>query len=301
MNTTVLAVMFAGMAFGAGCGVLLIYLLWDEHRWSEFVEKVEGVFDNPLTRPLFRTTLGRWINQRTVMGYIIGGKYQKAADLAVREELVDETLDLLEERGRIREAGRLARRMARDERADRNYRQFIDLCVEGSRPVLAAEAAEEAGFWDEAINLMRRFESRNTRIRAARLAAEHDLPELAVEIFLKEEALMDAMRVAEENDMLDFVLAFCLRSPNPVLHHFGADAARRAGNPELGVRILLEHGYIHQAAQLARSAGLHDKADELVEELRRRRAERSRESLSAGGGPFGFDFSDEILEEDPSP
>ena len=45
------------------------------------------------------------------------------------------------------------------------------------------------------------------------------------------------------------------------------------------------------------AAGLKDTAGELIEQLRERRAAQAREILGRGKGPFGFDFSDDILDE----
>jgi len=297
MGWMMLTAIVVGGTIGAGAGALLLYLLWDEHRWAEFVDRFEGLFDNRLTRPLFQTAVGRWLNKKTILGYIMKEKYQKAADLAVREGLVDEAVDFLEERGRILEAGRLARRMARDQRADRNFREYIDLCLEKGRQVYAAEAAEEAGFWTEAVQLYQGLEGKPSRLKAARIAADHGMPAMAVEVFLREEALLDAMRVAEEHGQLPFALEYCRKSDNPVLHHFGADAAARDGRFDVAVAILEEHGHLHAAVRMARKGGLEEKEGALAAQIRERRAREADRSLRSGGGPFSFDFSDDVIDE----
>jgi hypothetical protein len=157
------------------------------------------------------------------------------------------------------------------ESADQFFRNVIDGYLEENKNVFAAETAEEAGFWGEAIDLFAGLGTRESRLHAARLAAENGQPALAVNIFLQDEALMDAMRVAEENGMVEFVLQYCEASDNPVLIHFGADTAKRAGDPDRGLAILKKHGDLHQAALFAREAGLLERADEIVEELRARK------------------------------
>jgi len=67
---------------------------------------------------------------------------------------------------------------------------------------------------------------------------------------------------------VEFVLRYCEASGNPVLHQFGADAAKQAGDPERGLAILLKHGNLHQASMFAKEAGMHEKARELREQLR---------------------------------
>jgi hypothetical protein len=294
--TFALVVMVSG-----GIGIIgaatLVYVAWDEYRWDRFIGFLESLADNRLTRPVFNTFIGRYVALMAIEGYIRRGKLRKAEDLAVSEGLVDETLDRMEERGKMREAGRLARRMARKERSEKLYKAFIEECLAQDKPVLAAEAAEEGGLWKEAVRLGQSLEGRDSRLRAARLAAQNGAPGPAIEIFLREGALLDAMRVAEEAGKVDFVLGFCKDSDNPVLHQFGADTAMRVGRPDLGVEILLAHGHLHGAAQYAMAAGLKDQARELIEKLRQRRAAQAREILRKGRGPFGFDFSDDILEE----
>ncbi len=292
MGWALLFAIVIGGTVGAGVGILLIYLASDEFRWAWFLECIGYVFDNPLTRPVMETSIGRWMNRKTVLGYIRAQKFEKAADLAVKEGLVDESIAMLETSGRIHEAARLAKRIGRDEQAERLYRTFIGLCLDKGRNVTAAETAEEAGFWEDAVNMYRGLEGKESRLKAAKLSAAHGLHGLALEIFLKEEALLDAMRVAEDNGKIDFLIDFCRNSENPVLHHFGADAARRAGKPEVAVDILLSHGHLHHAAQIAQQTGLKDKAAELIAEIRRKRAE-ARKEIPKSGGLFDFDFSDE--------
>jgi hypothetical protein len=289
------------VAVSGGIGIIsaatLVYMAWDEYRWDRFIGFFESLADNRLTRPLFDTFIGRGVALMAIVGYIRRGKLQKAEDLAVSEGLVDETIDRMEARGKVRGAGRLARRMGREQRSRSLYKAFIEECLANDRKVLAAEAAEEGGLWKEAVRLGLNLEGRESRLRAAKLAAQNGAPGPAIEIFLREGALLDAMRVAEEAGQVDFVLSFCKDSDNPVLHQFGADTALRVGRPDLGVEILLAHGHLHGAAQFALSAGLKDRARELIEELRERRAAQAREIARRGRGPFGFDFSDDILDE----
>lgn len=263
-----------GIIIGGGIGVIagatLLYLVSDELRWHNFLLSVEGFLDNRATRWLFDTSIGKWVNRKTIESYIRRGDPRKAQELAIREGLVDETLAALTGAGLLREAGALSRRTGRDERAETLYRQAIDLLVAEGREVLAAEVAEEAEFWAEAVELMAGLQSRESRLHAARIAASHGMPQTAVEIYLREEAVMDAMRVGEEHGQVEFVLRFCEESKNPVLHQFAADAAKRTGDPERGLRILEAHGNLHQAAMFAKEAGMTAKAKELFQKLRDR-------------------------------
>ncbi len=291
-----LLAVFGGGGLGVAAAVLMLYFASDELRWARFLDTAGSLFDNRLTRPVMESGLGRWINRKTIMGYIRAGRFDKAGDIAVREALVDESVAMLEASGRIREAAKLARRMGRDADAERLYRSFMAMCLEKDMKLAAAETAEEAGFWEDAVNLYRGLEGKESRLKAARISAAHGLPGLAIEIFLSEEALLDAMRTAEEAGMLDFLLQFCSNSPNAVLHHFGADAARRAGKIGAAIGILEAHGHLQNAAAMAREAGLAEKAAALLERIREKRLGAPKET-SKSGGLFAFDFSDDALEE----
>jgi hypothetical protein len=300
MSFIFLFAIFIGGGIGVIAGGTLLYIAYDETRWRNFMSFLEDLADNRLTRPLFYTFIGPRLARMAIQGYVRKGEFKKAEDLAVSEGLVDETIDTMEARGSIREAARLAKRMAREDRSQRLYRTYLDMCLTQDLRVLAAEVAEEAEFWPEAIQLLRSMEGRGSRLQAAKLAAQHDETLLAVEIFLTEEALLDAMRVAQKAGQVEFVLTYCSNSDNPVLHHFGADTARQVGRPEMGLEILLSHGHLHPAAQFAQQAGLKERAKELMEQIQEKRSAIRKEILKGRGGPFGFDFSDDILEE-PKP
>ncbi|MHC4600403.1 MAG: hypothetical protein ACYS47_15510, partial [Planctomycetota bacterium] len=201
---------------------------------------------------------------------------------------VDETIDTLEKQDRIQEAARLAKRTAREDRAKSLYRICIDRFLKMKRRIQAAEIAEEAGFWREAVQLLRSHGSRSSRLLAAKLAARNEAPRLAAEIYFQEGAPLDALRVAQEAGDMDFVLSHCRISDNPILHHFGAETARKAGQPELGVELLLSNGHLRRAAEFALSAGLMDKARELFERVREERARKSKKAIEGGWCRPGF-------------
>ncbi|MHC5036236.1 MAG: hypothetical protein ACYTHM_02890 [Planctomycetota bacterium] len=281
MGWTMIFAIFIGGGIGMTAGIILIFLLSDEQRWRAFLETIDQTMDNRLTRKLFDSSLGKWVNRATIKSYIRSAKFQRAQDVAVREGLVDEAVDLFATYGHHREAAALARRMGRDELADAHYRKEIDACKAENRGNRAAEIAEEAGFWEEAVDLMMALGSRESKLHAARIAGQHGMAERAVQIYLREQALVNAMQVAEENGMIDFVLKFCEESDNPTLHHFAADAAHRAGNSERGLEILEKRGYLHQAALFAREAGLVDRVPEIMKKIQEK---KKRTTFEKSGG-----------------
>jgi hypothetical protein len=272
---------FIGGGTGVILGAIMIYLASDELRWKNFLEWVGDRLDNRLTRWLFNTSLGKALNVKTIEAHVRAGKADRARDIAVREGLVEEALEAFSDFGKFREGAILARRMGRDEKADALYRREIDSAQGEGQPVQAAEVAEEAGFWEEAVDRMEKLKGRTTHLRAARLASVHGMPERAVKIFLEEEALVDAMQTAEKHGMLDFVLGYCEKSDSAVLHHFGADAARRSGDAERGIAILEKQGLLHEAALFARESRLDDRADELIEKLK---VQKHKNKLKRLGG-----------------
>jgi hypothetical protein len=83
--------------------------------------------------------------------------------------------------------------------------------------------------------------------------------------------------------MVDFVLTYCEKSDNAVLHQFGADAARRAGDVERGIAILEKQGLLHEAALFARESQLPQRADELLDKLKKKKLDAKLKRL--GGDP----------------
>jgi hypothetical protein len=267
VGTALLPAIVVGGTAGLLGGVLLLYVLSDEMRWQRFLEALTGWMDNRVSRWAFGNTLGRWVNLKSIESFTRSGRFDQVEALCIREGLIDESIGILAGEGHHREAAVLARRTGRDERASALFRGVIDAALQEGRFVLAAEAAELAGFWAEAVDLLTASESREDRLRGARIAGEHGMPAKAVEVYLRDEALMDAMRAAEAAGQTEFLFQYCEESASAVLHHFAADASRRVGDPERGLRILIAHGHMHQAAQFAREAGLKEKAREIREKI----------------------------------
>ncbi|MHC5036868.1 MAG: hypothetical protein ACYTHM_06115 [Planctomycetota bacterium] len=260
-------VLMISLVAGAYIQITLIRLSYDERGWHDFLFYFDRLADNRFTRPLFSRLLGKRLARKTIERYVRMGNFRKAGDQASAEGLADETIDLLEEREDTLEAARLAMRTGNEDRTTSLYRNAIDTFLKEGRDVLAAEAAEEAGFTREAVRLFRSLGSREGRLHAARLAKEHGETELAVEIFLEEGDPLSAMHAAQEAGEVDFVISYCRDSDDPILHHFGAETARKAGQPEIGIDLLLSRGHLHQAAQFAQAAGLGERAKELFKEI----------------------------------
>ncbi|MHC5037590.1 MAG: tetratricopeptide repeat protein [Planctomycetota bacterium] len=285
-----LAVSFA---VGTTIRLTLVYTAHDDNRWRNFTGFLGDLADNRLTRPLFTVFLGRRLTHRALEAYVRKEEFGKAGDLALAEGMVDDAIEIMNAEGWTREAARLAMRTGRTARAQRLYRTCIDRSQKKDRLVLAAEMADEAGFWQEAVTRLRSLDTRRARMRAASLAAQHGDPRHAVEILAEEDSPLDAMRVIRDAGHPDFVISHCRESDDPVLHHFGAETARRMGKPEIGVDLLLAHGHLKDAAQFAQDAGLMERAMELYEKVRKEERSKKAELYEKGWGNFGLDMPDQ--------
>ncbi|MHC4781070.1 MAG: hypothetical protein ACYTFG_21055 [Planctomycetota bacterium] len=296
--TTAFLVFFAFLAVSFLVGTTirlgLVYLAHDENRWRGFWGFFGELVDNRWTRPFFTHLLVKRLARWTIASYVRREDFRRAGDVALAEGLVDEAIDCMAEFGHPREAAQLAKDTGRSDQAGRLYRICIDRYLAADRLVSAAESADEAGFWQEAVRLLTGLENAGSRLRAASLCAQNGEPSRAVEILSQKGTPLDAMRVILDAGGTDFVLCHCRDSHDPVLHHFAAETAWKDGRPELGIEILLQYGHLKSAAQFAHAAGLVDRASDLFERVREERFAKERESrkrtwgkLSPGRpGPF---------------
>jgi hypothetical protein len=220
---------------------------------------------------LVQTWFGRWVTRRfgrplalaELEGHLLAERRERAVALARRFDLVAAGAELVAEHRGPEAAADFARACGDAPVALRWWGTAYDTRREAGDWVRAAEAAEHAGRYSDAMAAWGRLPDGAGRLAQARLSERTGHPREALEAYLDLGAAGDALRVADHCDLLDALLAGVETRTNADLWRAAADTCMRHGRAAKGVDLYRRAGELALALAAARQGGL----DAVVREL----------------------------------
>lgn len=268
------------------CCVALLYVWSDAvrlHQAKQFWGRVEN--------RLLRTWFGRWMSGRVgrplaraeLEKHLLAERRERAIALAQRSDLVAEGAGFVAEHRGPEAAADFARACGHEAVAQRWWREAYDTRCAAGDFVRAAEAAEGAGMYREAMDAWGRLPEGAGLLAQARLSEHTGHPREALDAFLDLGAAGDAIRVAERCSLLDALVAGAEARTNIDVWRAAAETCVKHGRGAKAVDLYRRAGDLRLALAAAKAGGL----DAIVREIEaifaaRREAEARAEARARG-------------------
>lgn len=263
-----------------------IYIWSDTQRRNEFklgLGKLENrVAATPLGRLVARK-VGQPIALADLEKHIKAERRERAIDLARRTGLVEEGARLVAEHRDAESAAGFARACGDDPTASFWLKEAYEAHRARGDWVLAAEAAADAGLYKQAMAAWGELPDGNGRLQQARLSEKTGHPREALEAYLDVGAGGDALRVAEQRDLLDELIAGAEARPNTDLWRMAGEACAKHGRFRKGVDLFRRCGDLRLALRAAKSGDLEEEQRELEAILEHQREAAAIEAARLRG------------------
>lgn len=278
---------FIWIGFLVSVSLAALLYIWSDavrhHQAKEAWGRVE--------RRLLRTWLGRWMSARIgrpmaraeLEKHLLAERRERAIALAQRFDLVAEGAECAAEHRGPEAAADFARACGHADVAAHWWRTAYETRRAAGDFVRAAEAAEAAGMYREAMAAWDRLPDGAGRLAQARLSEHTGHPREALDAFLDLGAAGDAIRVAERCGLLDELVAGAESRTNIDLWRAAADTCGKHGRAAKAVDLYRRAGDLRLALAAAKAGGLDAIVREIEAGFAARREADARDEARARG------------------
>lgn len=274
------------LAFGAA--LIALYICSDGIRQTQYFHWWRGVEDRLVATWLgrrFRAGWGRKMAYKELEHHLDEQRRERAVALAQRFDLVGHGAAYVAARHGAEAGADFAVACARTDVAKQFWLSAYQRHLADGRMAMAAEAADAADLYREAIDAWHDVPAGGGLLRAARLSERLGYPREAIRDYVAAQAGGSALRLAEARGLVEELIAAAETSGDPAIWRIAGELSMKRQEWRAAVGFLRRAGDLRMTLLAAKRGGLDDVVRDVQAILDARLAEERKHSLP--GGYFG--------------